>query len=176
MIATATYSWGVQIELFKNPFTGTEYALGFGGYLATVVWLVAMTNLINLIDGIDGLAGGIGFMLMCLLAYVGWGVDLRFSTVAAGGMAGALLGFLYYNFPPAKIYMGDGGAYFLGFLIGVLAIVNSNKGTVVAALIAPLFALALPIADVLLAIFRRWLSGLPIFRPDRKHIHHQLIL
>jgi len=90
-------------------------------------------------------------------------------------VVGALLGFLKFNYPPAKIYMGDGGAYFLGFLIAILSIVNSNKGTVAAALIAPAFALALPIVDVSLAVLRRGLRGLPIFRPDQKHIHHHLI-
>src|ERR1041385_1869923 len=89
-------------------------------------------------------------------------------------MVGALVGFLRYNFPPAKVYMGDGGAYFLGYLIAILTLVHSQKGTIVAALIAPLFALALPIVDVSIAILRRALKGLPIFRPDRGHIHHRL--
>jgi UDP-GlcNAc:undecaprenyl-phosphate GlcNAc-1-phosphate transferase len=135
---------------------------------------VALTNLINLIDGIDGLAGGIGFMLMCLLAYTAAGAA-GFTFLVTAGMAGALLGFLYFNFPPARIYLGDGGAYFLGFLIGGTAIVNSNKGSVLAALVAPLIALGLPILDTGMAIVRRGLRGLPIFRPDRKHIHHRLL-
>jgi UDP-GlcNAc:undecaprenyl-phosphate GlcNAc-1-phosphate transferase len=113
-------------------------------------------------------------MLMCLLAYVGFHGQI-FSLSIAVGMAGALLAFLYFNFPPAKIYLGDGGAYFLGYLIGGLAIQNSNKGTIAAALIAPIFALALPILDVSFSIFRRGLHGLPIFRPDRRHIHHRLL-
>lgn len=91
------------------------------------------------------------------------------------GMIGALVGFLYFNFPPARIYMGDGGAYFLGFLIGGLTLVTSQKGTVAAALVAPVFALALPIIDVALAIVRRALKGLPVFRADRRHIHHRLV-
>jgi UDP-GlcNAc:undecaprenyl-phosphate GlcNAc-1-phosphate transferase len=132
-----------------------------------------MTNLINLIDGADGLAGGICLMLMALLAYVGHQSG-SFELLAAG-MAGALLGFLWFNFPPARIYLGDGGAYFLGFLIGLLAILSSHKGTVFAALAAPLFVLALPIVDTALAILRRGLRGLPIFRPDRRHIHHHLL-
>jgi UDP-GlcNAc:undecaprenyl-phosphate/decaprenyl-phosphate GlcNAc-1-phosphate transferase len=174
-IATAVYFGGIQIEVFKNPFTNAQYALGVLGFAATVLWLVTLTNLVNLIDGLDGLAGGIAFMLMCLLANVGMGVHSTFTTLLSAGMAGALLGFLYYNFPPAKIYLGDGGAYFLGFLIGILSIQNSHKGSVAAALIAPLFALALPIVDVSLAILRRGLKGLPLFRPDRKHIHHRLV-
>jgi UDP-GlcNAc:undecaprenyl-phosphate/decaprenyl-phosphate GlcNAc-1-phosphate transferase len=175
LIAAGVYFAGIQIEVFKNPFNNAEYQLGLIGLVATVFWLVALTNLINLIDGIDGLAGGIAFMLMCLLASVGLGIESSFSMLLSVGMAGALLGFLYYNFPPAKIYMGDGGAYFLGFLIGILSIANSHKGSVAAALIAPVFALALPIVDVMLAILRRGFKGLPIFRPDKKHIHHRLI-
>jgi hypothetical protein len=134
---------------------------------------VALTNLINLIDGVDGLAGGICLMLMILLTYVGGGAG-HMSFVAAG-MAGALLGFLWFNFPPARIYMGDGGAYFLGFLVACLTISSSQKGTIFAALTAPLFVLALPILDTALAILRRGLRGLPLFRADRSHIHHHLL-
>ena len=112
-------------------------------------------------------------MLMTLLAYVGHqGGSFGLLT---SGMAGALLGFLAFNFPPARIYLGDGGAYFLGFQIGLFSILSSHKGTVFAALTAPLFVLALPILDTALAIVRRGLRGLPIFRPDRKHIHHHLL-
>jgi hypothetical protein len=134
---------------------------------------VALTNLINLIDGVDGLAGGICLMLMILLTYVGSGTG-SISLIAAG-MAGALLGFLWFNFPPARIYMGDGGAYFLGFLVGCLTISSSQKGTILAALTAPLFVLALPILDTALAILRRGARGLPLFRADRNHIHHHLL-
>lgn len=174
LIASAVYCSGVQIDQVKNPISGAVYLLGDWGLVATVFWLVALTNLINLIDGIDGLAGGISLMLMCLLACFGFSSD-SFSFLLIVGMAGTLVGFLRFNFPPAKIYMGDGGAYFLGFFIGSLTIASSHKGTVAAALIAPVFALALPIADVTLAILRRGLKGLPLFRPDRKHIHHRLV-
>ena len=174
-IASAVYSCNVRIELFKDPFTEVDLHLGLLGYFATVFWLVALTNLINLIDGIDGLAGGICLMLMLLMANLGATDNLSYSMLLSIGLAGGLVGFLKYNYPPAKIYMGDGGAYFLGFLIGCLSIVNSNKGDIAAALIAPAFALALPIVDVSLAVLRRGLRGLPIFRPDQKHIHHHLI-
>ena len=175
-IASAVYLSNIRIELFHDPFSGTDLQLGAFGYIATVLWLVSLTNLINLIDGIDGLAGGIGLMLMLLMANLGVTDRLDFCALLAFGVAGALLGFLKYNYPPARIYMGDGGAYFLGFLIGILSIVNSNKGTVAAALIAPAFALALPIVDVSLAILRRGARGLPVFRPDQKHIHHHLLI
>jgi len=174
-IAFCVWCGGIQIETLKNPFNENIYQLGVYGCGVTVLWLIAMPNLINLIDGIDGLAGGISLMLMGLLAYVGVSGAGLFPALCAAGMAGAILGFLRYNFPPAKIYMGDGGAYFLGFLVAELSVVNSHKGTIVAGLLAPLFVLALPILDVGLAIVRRGLKGLPVFRPDRRHIHHKLL-
>src|SRR5450756_469911 len=137
LIASTVYFLGIGIHTFQIPLLHQDIDLGFSSWPVTVLWLVAMTNLINLIDGIDGLAGGICLMLMLLLTYVGNGTG-SVSFIAAG-MVGALLGFLWFNFPPARIYMGDGGAYFLGFLIGSITIVNSQKGTIFAALIAPLF-------------------------------------
>src|SRR6266511_4052633 len=134
LIAAAVYSLGIGIQSFKIPFTEHIINLGAWGGLITVVWLVSMTNLINLIDGVDGLAGGICLMLMALLAWVGH-QSLHLGLVASG-MAGALLGFLWFNFPPARIYMGDSGAYFLGFQIGLFTIVNSQKGTILPALVA----------------------------------------
>lgn len=174
IIALLAYKLGLHVSTIKNPFTMEIIDLGGFGVVLTVIWLVAMTNLINLVDGIDGLAGGVSVMLMCLLAYVSYeGAPMQ--CVIAAGMAGALIGFLRFNFPPARIYMGDGGAYFLGFLIGVMTIANSHKGTVMAALIAPVIALGLPIIDTAAAIVRRGLKGLPLFRADRKHIHHRLL-
>ena len=173
LIAAVVCCFGIGINSFKIPFSGYIISLGSWGILLTILWLVGMTNLINLIDGVDGLAGGICLMLMTLLAYVGH-QNGDFELLAPG-MAGALVGFLWFNFPPARVYLGDSGAYFLGFQIGLLALVSSHKGTVVAALVAPLFVLALPIVDTILAILRRGLRGLPIFRPDRRHIHHRLL-
>jgi UDP-GlcNAc:undecaprenyl-phosphate GlcNAc-1-phosphate transferase len=173
LIAVGVCASGIGIEKLKVPFTATVIDLGAWGYVITVLWLVGMVNLINLIDGVDGLAGGICLMLMALLAYVGH--QSGSYELLVSGMAGALLAFLWFNFPPARIYLGDGGAYFLGFQIGLFAILSSHKGTVFAALAAPLFVLALPIIDTSLAILRRGLRGLPIFRPDRKHLHHHLL-
>jgi UDP-GlcNAc:undecaprenyl-phosphate GlcNAc-1-phosphate transferase len=176
LIAALAYLGGIEINTFHVPVLGRDVALGSWAGPVTVFWLVALTNLINLIDGIDGLAAGVGFMLMSLLTVVGVrSGGLAFTVLCATGLAGALLGFLRFNFPPAKIYMGDGGAYFIGFLIGLLTVMNSQKGTIIAALIAPLFALALPIIDVATAILRRGMQGLPIFRADRKHLHHRLL-
>ncbi len=172
LIALMVYCFGLGIQMVKIPFAGAAIDLHGWGAVVTVFWLVGMTNLINLIDGADGVAAGICLMLMVLLAYVGHEVG-SFERLTAG-MAGALVGFLWFNFPPARIYLGDGGAYFLGFQIGLFSLVNSHKGEVFAALAAPMLALALPILDTSVAIARRGLWGLPIFRPDRRHLHHQL--
>ncbi len=171
LIAAATCGLGIGLENFKIPFSGRIIPLHEWGFFLAVLWLLATTNLINLVDGVDGLAGGICLMLMSLLAY-----ECTSSLqLLSAGMAGACLGFLRYNFPPARIYMGDGGAYFLGFLVGLFSLLSSQKGNVLAALMAPMFVLGLPIVDVTLAILRRGLRGLPIFRPDRRHLHHHLL-
>jgi len=173
LIAAAVHYSGLRIDQVSLPFSQGSLTLGSWSVVATVFWLVSLTNLINLIDGMDGLATGISLMLMSLLVYVGYTTN-SFPLLAVG-MTGSLLGFLIFNFPPAKIYLGDGGAYFIGFLIGELTIASSHKGTVVTALIAPLFVLALPILDVCLTILRRGLRGLPLFRADRSHLHHRLL-
>lgn len=175
LIAVAVYKCGLAVDRVTVPFTDTSANMGLWGLLLTVVWFVSMMNLINLIDGLDGLAGGIGLMLMILLAYLGLEQNFLFSSILAFGMIGAIVGFLIYNFPPAKCYMGDSGAYLIGFMIAALSVLNSQKGAVMAAMIGPALALALPILDAAFALFRRSLKGLPLFRPDRGHIHHLLL-
>ncbi|MFP4157535.1 MAG: MraY family glycosyltransferase [Opitutales bacterium] len=175
IIALLAHSAGLEISQVGIPFTDTVVQLGLFSLVVTVFWIVAIMNLINLIDGLDGLAGGIGFMLMCLLAYLAYSESVAFSFLLSAGMVGAILGFLFHNFPPAKVYMGDSGAYLIGYVIAAVSLLNAEKGTVLAALIAPLLALALPICDVAFAILRRGLRGLPLFRPDRGHIHHRLM-
>ncbi|MFM1768570.1 MAG: hypothetical protein RJA22_1099 [Verrucomicrobiota bacterium] len=175
LLAVTAWLAGFRIEQIKLPILGDFLHLHAFALPVTVLWLVAMTNLINLIDGIDGLAGGIGVLLMGLLAWVGLGTANGLYSLLCVGVLGGLLGFLRFNLPPARIYMGDGGAYFLGFFIGLVSIQTSNKGSVVAALAAPVLALALPILDTSLALVRRASKGLPLFRPDREHIHHRLL-
>ena len=175
LIAVVAYKCGLSIDKLKIPFTETIIQLEFFSLLLTIGWFVALMNLINLIDGLDGLAGGVGLMLMALLVYLGMDRGILFSTILALGMIGAILGFLFHNFPPAKCYMGDSGAYMIGYVIAALSLMNSEKGAVLAALIAPALALALPIVDVAFALFRRGIQGLPLFRPDRGHIHHRLM-
>jgi UDP-GlcNAc:undecaprenyl-phosphate GlcNAc-1-phosphate transferase len=175
LIALFAYACGLDVEVVNIPFSETNVNLGPVGLFVTVAWFVTIMNLINLIDGLDGLAGGVGLMLMGLLFYLGIDQGKLFSSMLALGMIGAIVGFLFHNFPPAKVYMGDSGAYMIGYVIAALSMLNSQKGAVLAALLAPTLALALPIVDVAFALLRRWLKGLPLFRPDRGHIHHLLM-
>lgn len=175
IIALLAHHAGLQISKVTVPFTDLAITFGHFSLFVTVFWIVAIMNLINLIDGLDGLAGGIGLMLMCLLGYLAYSEGSATTLVFSLGMTGAILGFLFHNYPPAKVYMGDSGAYLIGYVIATISLLNSEKGSVLAALIAPVIALALPICDVAFAIIRRGLKGLPLFRPDRGHIHHRLI-
>lgn len=175
IIALLAHHAGLEVETWRVPFLDVTLHLGVFSIFITVAWIVALMNLINLIDGLDGLAGGVGFMLMCLLAYLAFKGGMVISLVLSVGMCGAILGFLFHNFPPAKVYLGDSGAYLIGYVIAAISLLNSEKGTVLAAMIAPALALALPICDVAFAIIRRGLKGLPLFRPDRGHIHHRLV-
>ena len=174
IIGVIVHQCGLSIERVAIPFTDVVVQFGFFSMWVTVIWIVAIMNLINLIDGLDGLAGGIGLLLMGLLGFLAYESGVAISFVLALGMVGSIFGFLFHNFPPAKVYMGDSGAYLIGFVIAALSLLNSEKGTALAALIAPVLALALPIADVVFAMLRRGINGLPIFRPDRGHIHHRL--
>jgi len=175
VISFLAYWGGLRITQWINPFTQTVHLLDFWSMPVTIIWIVGVTNLVNLVDGVDGLAAGLTLFLMILISLLSGLGGNYFSLFLSVGMVGALIGFLYYNFPPAKIFLGDGGAYFLGALIAELALLNSNKGEVAVALIVPFFALGLPIIDTCFTIFRRGLVGLPIFRADRKHIHHRVI-
>ena len=152
IIGVIAHQCGLSIEAIAIPFTDVVVQFGFFSMWVTVIWIVAIMNLINLIDGLDGLAGGVGLLLMGLLGFLAYESGVAISFVLALGMVGSIFGFLFHNFPPAKVYMGDSGAYLIGFVIAALSLLNSEKGTVLAALIAPVLALALPIADVLFAM------------------------
>ncbi|MGJ5813776.1 MraY family glycosyltransferase [Paludibaculum fermentans] len=141
----------------------------------TVVWLLACTNAVNLIDGVDGLASGIGFFATCTTlaaAMLRGNEPLMFATIP---LAGALLGFLRYNFTPASIFLGDCGSLTLGFLLGILAILWGQMSATFLGMTAPLMALAVPLLDTTLAIVRRFLRQQPIFGADRGHVHHRLL-
>lgn len=171
--ACIVYSLGLNIEKFSYPGVGS-IELGAWSLPVTVFWLIAVPNIVNLIDGFDGLAGGLGLCMSVTLGIVA--LDNSHPAVAyyAFTMAGALLGFLVFNFPPAKIYLGDGGAYLIGFTIAALSLTSSNKGSVAKVLFVTLIALGVPILDTTFAMLRRGLRGFPIFRADDEHFHHRL--
>jgi len=182
-----------KIETISLPF-GT-ISLGIWSIPATVLWVVAITNAINLLDGLDGLAAGTSFIVCAAI----FGISLLQQNIGislfSAILAGSVLGFLKYNFHPASIFLGDTGAYFLGFILSILSFQGSLKGTTTIAILIPILALGLPIMDTLLAMFRRllksfhildvdqeknvirffYLDGWSMFRADREHIHHRLL-
>lgn len=141
----------------------------------TIFWIVGFINTVNLIDGLDGLAAGIATIASIAVALLAFQMGQWVSAAAMIAMTGACLAFLQYNFNPAKIFMGDTGSMFLGYVIGAVSVMGSMKTAAVAVLIVPLVALAVPIMDTLLAIVRRKQSGVPIFSPDKNHLHHRLL-
>lgn len=170
------YSLGVSIDVLSNPFGEGGITLGWWSLPITLVWLVSIPNILNLIDGMDGLAGGFGLFLCLTLAAIGHYGSQPDVVVVSLAMAGALAGFLIFNLPPAKIFLGDGGAYLIGFFIASVSLFTSNKGTVIGALLVIIIALGVPILDTLFAIIRRTMRGVSIFNADAEHIHHRLIL
>jgi UDP-GlcNAc:undecaprenyl-phosphate GlcNAc-1-phosphate transferase len=174
--ALILYSLGVSIDMLSNPFGEGAIALGWWSMPLTVIWLISIPNIVNLIDGMDGLAGGFGLFLCLTLALLGRLGQQPDVVVVSLAMAGALAGFLVFNLPPAKIFLGDGGAYLIGFFIASVALFTSNKGSVIGALLVVVIALGVPILDTLFAIIRRGIRGVPIFSADAEHIHHRLIL
>lgn len=174
-VALIAYSLGLSIEVLSIPVGDGDVHLDALSLPITVFWYVAITNIINLIDGMDGLASGMGFFLCLCLAVVGYLAGQTGIVLLAIVAAGALLGFLIFNLPPASIFLGDGGAYMLGFFIASLSMQSSNKGTVVAALLVVMIALGLPILDTAFAIVRRGIRGVPLFKADAEHMHHRLL-
>jgi UDP-GlcNAc:undecaprenyl-phosphate GlcNAc-1-phosphate transferase len=175
LIALLAFSLGLTIDRFTHPSSGFTISLGTSSLFVTVFWLIAIPNIVNLIDGIDGLAGGLGVFLFLTLSVVGLFSGHKEVAWIGFAMAGALLGFLCFNLPPARIFLGDGGAYLIGFGIAAISLVSSNKGSIAAALLVVAVALGLPILDTTLAILRRAFNGFPLFRADDEHIHHRLI-
>ena len=152
------------------------YFNDFFGALLSIIFIVAITNAINLIDGLDGLAAGISSIYFLTIAIIAFilnrigGLDVIISLI----MLGSTLGFLFHNFPPAKIFMGDTGSLFLGFMISIIALLG-YKVTTFTSLIVPIVILAIPIFDTVFAILRRLIKGQNIGVADKEHFHHQLL-
>lgn len=141
----------------------------------TILWIVAITNAFNLIDGVDGLAAGAALFASVVMLVVSLLYGHLFVTAMLLALAGALIGFLRYNFNPASVFLGDSGSLFIGFSLASLSVLGSQKASTAVAVVIPLMAFALPVVDTGFAMARRFISGRPIFEGDREHIHHKLL-
>jgi len=168
---------GVGITMLSHPLARqAQLTLPLWlSWTATIIWVVAVTNAINLIDGLDGLASGVAAIACVALAFIGlqWG-QLGVALLCAC-LAGAAMGFLFWNWHPAAILMGDTGAYFLGYLIAGVTVQGAFKMAAAIAIFVPLLILAVPLLDTLLSPVRRVLKGQHPFKADRDHLHHRLI-
>lgn len=167
--------FGTQVDFITNPLTGGVTSLGSLAIPLTVIWIVGVTNAVNLIDGLDGLAAGISAIAAITLAVVGWAAGQGNAAVWALILALSTLGFLRYNFHPARIFMGDSGSMFLGFNLAALSLMSLTKSTTAFSLLVPFIILGIPILDTFCAIVRRLAGGQPIFKADREHLHHRLL-
>ncbi len=174
VVAGTLYYLGFRIEELANPLGGS-ISLGWASVPFTVLWIVGVINALNLIDGLDGLAGGVALVAVITTFLVSLQRGHPLMMLFSAALAGAILGFLFYNFNPASIFMGDTGSMFLGFVLSATAIQTNQKATTAVAVLIPAIALGLPIIDTLLAIGRRALRGRPLFQADKEHIHHRLI-
>ena len=164
---------GVQVEFINLPFGG-QLNFGYLDIPLTILWIVGITNAINLIDGLDGLAAGVSSI--ALITISGMAIIKGDVFVSSMGLIllGSTIGFLLYNFHPAKIFMGDTGALFLGYMIAVLSLLGFKNVTVIS-LIVPVILLGVPISDTFFAIIRRIVKKQPLSAPDKSHLHHCLL-
>ena len=166
---------GIKIDHIGNPFGGETIQFGWYAWPLTIFWVVAITNAINLIDGMDGLGPGVGLFVAGTMFMIAIVEDVMLAGLVMSGLVGAIIGFLIFNFHPAKVFMGDSGSLFIGFLLAAISMMGSMKSGTIIALLVPLVALGLPIVDTMLAVARRWAKGLPMSVADKQHVHHRLM-
>ncbi len=176
IIAASVVAIYGQILLSDLSAFGFYIEFGWFSYPITILFIVAIINCINLIDGLDGLAAGLSsiYFITIGIVIVGWKHSFDLDAIITFIMLGATLGFLCHNFNPAKIFMGDSGSMFLGYIIAVIALLGF-KNVTLTTLLAPICLLAIPIMDTLFAILRRFINKKPIGEPDKEHLHHQLL-
>ena len=169
--------FGVRINEVTNPFGGLIF-LGHWSAPLTVLWVVTMINVVNFIDGLDGLAAGVTSIASLTLLFVSvkqGQADLADMVLFAAALAGATLGFLPYNFNPARIFMGDSGSMFLGYALAAISANGLAKSATTVGLVVPVLAMGLPIFDSSFAILRRYLNHRPVYEADHGHVHHRLL-
>lgn len=172
--AVLVVAFDVRIDFITDPLGDFIYLEWFA-IPATIFWVVGLTNTVNLIDGLDGLAAGVSSIAAITIFLVAMEEGIPFVAMLTAALAGAAVGFLYYNFNPARIFMGDTGSMFLGFMLAGISVVGAVKSAATIALIVPILALGLPILDTTFAIVRRARNHRPIFKPDKGHLHHRLL-
>ena len=171
---------GIRIENFRLPFTDNKIIINeVFSYILTICWIVGITNAINLIDGLDGLSSGV-CLISCLSLLIIFSLNNSplIAIVLITALAGAIVGFLPFNFNPAKTFIGDTGSNFMGFSLSIISILGIAKTYTAIVLIAPIIVLALPIFDTLFAIVRRIIKGKSlkaVLKPDKGHLHHRLM-
>ena len=174
--ASVVFAMGLRINFVTNWFGEGHMDLGIAVcYFVTVIWLVAITNAVNLVDGLDGLAAGISAISALSIAYISYIHGWYGPTICMMVLAGACIGFLPFNFHPAKTFMGDGGSQLLGFSIAALSILGTVKSATVVAVVIPVLVLGLPIIDTAMAIVRRTLRHQSIASADKEHLHHRIL-
>ena len=171
--AIIVYYAGFRLDVIMLT-PGHQLTLGFLGLPVTILWVVGLSNAFNLVDGADGLAGGVAAVALISTAISAAIVHDPTVLWCSLALLGAMLGFLRFNFPPARIFLGDSGSLVVGFLLAVLTVKGASRrdGSVYA--LAPIFALSYPLLDTGISMLRRWLRGEPLSRADGRHIHHQL--
>lgn len=172
--AVLVVGFDVRVDFVTDPL-GDYIYLEWLAIPATLFWLVGLTNTVNLIDGLDGLAAGVSALAATTIFLVAMEQHYFLITIFTAALAGSAFGFLFYNTNPARIFMGDSGSLFLGFMLASISIVGAMKSAATLALIVPILALGIPILDTTFAILRRYLGGQPIFKPDKGHLHHRLL-
>ena len=173
-VAVGLWCTGFRMELLGNPF-GDPIELGILSLPMTWLWMVGVINALNLIDGLDGLASGTALIASIVLFGVAFVEGAVLLCVFTAALAGALLGFLFFNFNPARIFLGDSGSMFLGYVLAAASLWTQVKAATAVALLIPFVALGLPILDTTLSFVRRLAKGKSPFRADAEHMHHRLI-
>ncbi len=169
---------GSRIHFVSVPFSDMSANIVFSdilSYVLSIIWIVAVTNAVNLIDGLDGLAAGVSSIASISILFISLINENPFVTLISASLVGACLGFLPYNVNPAKIFMGDTGSTFLGYIMAVMSVQGMFKSYTVITFIMPVLILGLPLFDTSFAIIRRIINHKPIMQPDRGHLHHRLI-
>jgi UDP-GlcNAc:undecaprenyl-phosphate/decaprenyl-phosphate GlcNAc-1-phosphate transferase len=164
---------GVHVQFINLPFGG-QVEFGYLSIPLTIIWIVGITNAINLIDGLDGLAAGVSSIALITISGMAIIMGDGYVTAVASIVLASTLGFLLYNFHPAKIFMGDTGALFLGYMISVLSLLGFKNVTLIS-FIVPIIILGVPISDTFFAIIRRIVNKKPLSAPDKSHLHHCLL-